>query len=624
MSPTISILSALLLTLMLGSAECGQKTDPVALLRRTLRYWWKIYKTYEEEVALGYCWADYLLGISDRLSGNLSASSLATTLGDCFNTSNVVGVTKSQQNPFPLNVMVDATTTTTTTTTAAALGETRKKRHSQEKRSRAAATRAVAVPEEFKRDLDEQRIRLKIIRKQKSGEMEIMSRAGRVLRSVSKKEAKEDKVNEGKKIISESWAEKRQQTPATRSKFFHRKEEDSANEIREFSSRRGTSLRAINSTPSPGDNDEVGFGSTHREKKDTRRKFLRSPTSDRDSFIESAFERSFSLEIVRKERGRSLDDHRFPFRWFLSPRRENPKIVDGSLFDLRTSSSRGMTRDLARRRVLSNKNGSRSARRRLLFRLVSANTERRTVVKPMNSKENSSCDPVKLINSRTSRRERGKLSRDSLREKERRFVGAERSILESRASGRKAVERIALFKTTGGSDTKKQRYPRSKKEEEGSRSGKDVSPGTIHPFLSSRLERDLRQQMPHENRGSSFAVPTIFEDSKQNGTTVRREDAALSSRYERFVDNGGYENSISQTARNLRPTALKVSQDRNELSIVQQPSLLSSIYSTIAPVFKTLGMFVQVGRQIIDVVESNTALACTREYLWTKLIRWIL
>ncbi|EGI63987.1 hypothetical protein G5I_07566 [Acromyrmex echinatior] len=77
MSPTIPILSALLLSLILGSTEGGQWMEPVSLLRQTLRYWWKIYKTYIDEVTLGYCWANYLLKISNEWSTNLSTLTLA-------------------------------------------------------------------------------------------------------------------------------------------------------------------------------------------------------------------------------------------------------------------------------------------------------------------------------------------------------------------------------------------------------------------------------------------------------------------------------------------------------------------------------------------------------------------
>lgn len=114
MSPTIPILSALLLSLISGSTEGGQRMDSVALLRQTLRYWRKIYKTYHEEVMLGYCWADYLLEISDKLSANLSVTPSTAATGRRSNA-------KSQQKPFPRNVTVRETPH----------GDTRTARHSR-------------------------------------------------------------------------------------------------------------------------------------------------------------------------------------------------------------------------------------------------------------------------------------------------------------------------------------------------------------------------------------------------------------------------------------------------------------------------------------------------------------
>lgn len=140
MSPSIPILFALLLTLISGSAEGGLGTDPVALLRQTLRYWRKIYNTYHEEVTLGYCWADYLLQISVELSTNPSGSLSAT--GDRSNTT--TGATKSQRNPFPENVMADATPS----------GETLRE-HLRKKRSHATARSTIS---EFMKDPNGHRI----------------------------------------------------------------------------------------------------------------------------------------------------------------------------------------------------------------------------------------------------------------------------------------------------------------------------------------------------------------------------------------------------------------------------------------------------------------------------------
>lgn len=51
----------LLVSLPLPPAEAGEMMDLFALIRGTLKYWRRIYQMYEEEVALGYCWAEYFL-----------------------------------------------------------------------------------------------------------------------------------------------------------------------------------------------------------------------------------------------------------------------------------------------------------------------------------------------------------------------------------------------------------------------------------------------------------------------------------------------------------------------------------------------------------------------------------
>ncbi|KOX75160.1 hypothetical protein WN51_14307 [Melipona quadrifasciata] len=63
MSPTVAsiLMLSLLLVLPLPAAEAGEITDLFALVRNTLKYWRRVYQTYEEEVTLGYCWAEYLL-----------------------------------------------------------------------------------------------------------------------------------------------------------------------------------------------------------------------------------------------------------------------------------------------------------------------------------------------------------------------------------------------------------------------------------------------------------------------------------------------------------------------------------------------------------------------------------
>ncbi|XP_078049438.1 uncharacterized protein LOC144476413 [Augochlora pura] len=60
MSPTIP--PVLVLSLLLLSPAASEETiDPFALIRESLKYWRRIYKMYQEEVGLGYCWAEYFL-----------------------------------------------------------------------------------------------------------------------------------------------------------------------------------------------------------------------------------------------------------------------------------------------------------------------------------------------------------------------------------------------------------------------------------------------------------------------------------------------------------------------------------------------------------------------------------
>lgn len=59
--PPVLMLWLLLVSLPPPPAEAGEMMDLFALIRGTLKYWRRIYQMYEEEVALGYCWAEYFL-----------------------------------------------------------------------------------------------------------------------------------------------------------------------------------------------------------------------------------------------------------------------------------------------------------------------------------------------------------------------------------------------------------------------------------------------------------------------------------------------------------------------------------------------------------------------------------
>ncbi|XP_050460597.1 uncharacterized protein LOC126856264 [Cataglyphis hispanica] len=562
MSPTIPILSALLLSLISGSTESGQRMNSVMLFRQTLRYWRKIYKTYHEEVALGYCWADYLLEISDELSTNLSASSLTATR-DC-NTTTTVKATKSQRNPFPQNAM--------DTMMPLIVRETRKGKHLREKLSHTTARSAIS---RFTNDSDEHRIvsRVKMIQEK------WMNKVLPII-SNNEKSSKTDGIKRITSMIDLHIQKKRQAFPIV-PKLFHNQRKVLRDH--EFSSREMRS-NTVKPTPNSKYDNKAGFESTDLEKN----KHL--------------------------SRERSLSNH--PFRHYLQSRKKNSK-VDEVLSDPWTpEKGHGIKRDSEGDRIPLNNYGS-SLSSRLQFQRINAVAVRCTgIVRSTNSVGNSSCNPERAINSEVFRQKPEELSRDSLLLPRGKRVGvAERLPLESRGSGREAVKRNAISRfgeIAGGSDTKERRYQQSRVEKR-SRIERDVSaaPGRIHPFFLSGFKQS-HQQMLYENR-VLLRIPTVPEGSKQDDDRIRDVKSAPSlSRVERFIEN--YENTTSGS------TFFKKIQD-SRLTALQARQL--SLRSVIITVFRTLGIFVQVGRQIMDVVESNAILACTKEYLWTKIIKWI-
>lgn len=372
----------------------------------------------------------------------------------------------------------------------------------------------------------------------------------------------------------------------------------------EFSSREMCS-DTVNPTPNPKDDDKVGFELTGL-KEDTHREVLYlHSTNHYDSFIKDTFVLR-NLFLLAASRERSPGNHRSPFRQYPQSRERNSE-VDELLPDPRTpEEDRGMKRDPEGDHIPLNNYGS-SLSSRLQLRQINAVTVRCTdIVKLTNSVANPSCNPARAINSEVLRRKSEELSRDSLLLPREEGVAAERSPLESRGSGR-AVKKNAFSrfnKITGGSDAKKRRYQQPRVEKR-LRIERDVSAGMIRPFLP-RLER-LRQQMLYKNR-LFFPILTVEMGARQGDDRIRAAKSAPSlSRVGRFMEN--YENSTSESVKDSRLTVLQARQ--------------LSLRSLIITVFRTLGIFVQVGRQVIDVVESNAILACTKEYLMTKIIRWI-
>lgn len=381
----------------------------------------------------------------------------------------------------------------------------------------------------------------------------------------------------------------------------------------EFSSREMRS-NTVNPTPNSKDDNKVDFESTDLEENKHREVLYSYLTNQHYSFIQDNFVlRNLSLLIVSRER--SLSNHPFPFRHYLQSRKKNSK-VDELLSDPWTpKKDHGMKRDPKEDRIPLNNYGS-SLSSRLQFRWINAVAVRCTgIVRLTNSVGNSSCNPERAINSEVFRQKPEELSRDSLLLPRGKRVGvAERLPLESRGSGREAVKRNAISRfgeIAGGSDTKERRYQQPRVEKR-SRIERDVSaaPRRIHPFFLSGLKQS-HQQMLYENR-VLLPIPIVPEGSKQDDDRIRAVKGAPSlSHVRRFIEN--YENTSGSAF-------LKKIKD-SRLTVLQARQL--SLRSVIITVFRTLGIFVQVGRQIMDVVESNAILACTKEYLWTKIIKWI-
>ncbi|XP_011878008.1 PREDICTED: uncharacterized protein LOC105567623 [Vollenhovia emeryi] len=548
MSSTILILSGLLLSLISGStraAEDEQRTYGLPW-QQTLRYWWKIYNAYSEEVSLGYCWASYLLKISTESPTNLSIGST------------------SAEDPFPRDVAADAV--------APILGVGRRLR---EKR-----TLAGSVVTEPMNHPGERRVaaRSRTIQRRRRWTASETRRASGAVSNYTKWNRKIDE-NERTAPI-DYYPGRRRRALLSIVPELSREAPRDGHEL----SSRGSSSRVVNPTPNPRDEDKVDFGSAAPGAEDSRRKVLRSLTSHRDSSVEDAFaSRSFSLQVTR---GGSAGNRRFPFRRYSSSEKGDSR-VDETLSDPWTPQE-----DPAGRRVPLNNGGSSSA---------PSQRPRTSVVKLMDFGGNSSCDPT--INSRTPRRKPEELSRDSLLSPRGGSAIAERSFPQSPGSGEGAVKRDALLqlKTVSGSDTGK-RHPRRRGAAESS------TDATIHPLFSSEFRRTRQQVLP-ENRGD----PTTPQKSREEDDDPVRTARSLSN-VGQFVEAD--ENSAS-----TRSTLSALQDSRNPVQFAAQ--YFESMRSFIVSIFRTLGMFVQVGRQVMDAVQTNAGLTCTTDYLRTKFVTWL-
>lgn len=400
----------------------------------------------------------------------------------------------------------------------------------------------------------------------------------------------------------------------------------------EFSSR-GTSSHAVNPTPNPRDDDKVDFESADPGEEDSRRKVLRSLTSHRDSSVGDA-SHSFSLKVTH---GGSPGGQQFPFRRRSSSRKRNSRVDEVSSDPGTSQENHGIEDDPAGPRGPLNNDGSSSTSSSSQFRRVNAESSRMSVVKLMDSKGNSSRDPT--INSQTPRRMPEELSHDdSLLSPHRESAIAERSFLESRGSGEETVKkRDASLQFKMVSDTKKRHSQRSR-ERESSRDRRNVLTATIHPFFSSEFSSS-RQQVLDENHELPFVLKIPQESRKDDLIRTVRSAMPLLSDFEpSFLTNnkisnditkhdeifnnvGDYKNLTNQSTQHSKHqiTSLPASQDPILVSFSPQPST----ESFLSVFMRTLRMFVQVGRQVIDNIYANPAFICLKDYSWTKFVKWM-
>lgn len=282
---------------------------------------------------------------------------------------------------------------------------------------------------------------------------------------------------------------------------------------------------------------------------------------------------AFSLKVSRRS---LVGDRRFLFRRRYPSKRSNPRL-DGPLSEP-TPNDRAMRSDPGGHRASLNNDDGGGPKYSV-----------------PNSDGNSSLGPARAINSRTPRWKDEDLSADSTSPHEEDAV-VEGSPLEYRGSARKEAleknpwrsERAA----TAGRDARKRRY-RFSREKKGSRGGSDVSPA---------------RKATHFEKGNGLSTLPGFGRRPRRFTKISREDRGSRDLASRRVERFGKDRNDDEGDRR---------------SLVQSRSLAPYLRSIVVGVSRTLGMFVQIGRQIMDIVESNAALACTKEYLWLKIIRWI-
>lgn len=336
------------------------------------------------------------------------------------------------------------------------------------------------------------------------------------------------------------------------------------------------------------------------------RKILPSVINDLHSFLDDSFKpRIFSLEIPRRKRRKETSDsHRFSFRQRRG--RETNSRISPSLYYNLTFGNREIAKDPARHRIPSlNTNSSRTLNVHLQLQQVNLDHDRRSdVIKVLDSRENLSYKPPGAINLQIPRRK--ELCRDPLLSSRRIFTP--RLSFKSRKNAGETVKTTCSRHEVKKSDVG---------EQDKSRRKRDIS--TVTTVYSKEIF-DRQVLYSHENPGIFYHRMIVPVGSKRNEPNSSQTVRNL-HRVGRFMRNSVDFANIS--AQNSKPNAPLNLRYQRRSYVLQQSSRVSGILAVVVSVLKTLGMFVQVGRQIMNIVESNAILVCTREYLWIKLMRWI-
>lgn len=173
--------------------------------------------------------------------------------------------------------------------------------------------------------------------------------------------------------------------------------------------------------------------------------------------------------------------------------------------------------------------------------------------------------------------------------------------------------------------------------------------GPVFNYVSSKTLAEGGWDGRGKRKGDSFKQLWIVKDNlyqRTKGSLLREKSVAgeaekmepdrhpvggpslLPDSYPRFM--GDYGSPASGTSRNSRPSRSSRAKDQGRWSLGGEVEARGAARTWIFDFraafmgfLKALGFLVQVGRQIMDYVDANSALTCTRDYFWSKAIQWI-